>query len=155
MSIKEKALNMSVWKAAAIGMISLLSVIFVIESMVVHKVFSILNGSITHFEKLFKEDDDDFNTDLREFDESQEYSSAMSDYTSAQHGLSIYATPQEIGCHHLVLVKQLKNMLELSYVKHQQYAHDFLVKEISAEQAAFQDAIDKHELDPNKCVETI
>jgi hypothetical protein len=151
MGIKENMLNMPAWKAAALGIIGILSITLIIESFINHKVFSVLNGNVSHFKKVFKDDENEVNTDLRESDERFDYNNAMSDYMTAQHDLSIHATPQEVGCFHIGMINRYKKMLELPYVKHNQYAHDSLVKDISGEQAIVQASIENHEFDPAQC----
>lgn len=61
MRIKEKILKMPVWKAAVSLLILIFCLFFIVEEILVHTVFHVINSMMVSFEKEDQDDIDDMN----------------------------------------------------------------------------------------------
>ena len=151
MTIKEAILAMPVKKAAVIAVCVILLILFLVQSLFINQVFSIINRSVTHFERIAKEDTDDMNKDFSEFDERRAYDLQITDHNSDRLQLSINASPQEEGCYHLKNIKRFETMQSLAYVKHSNIARDNIESELRESRDAIKTLEAKHEFNPALC----
>lgn len=151
MKLYNAIMEMPVKKVAVIAICTFLVLMFMAQSLFVNQVFSIINRSITNFENIAKDDDNEFNKDMREFDEHRAYDAQMSAHNSDRLNLSILASPQEKGCFHEKTVKRFETMQSMAYVKHSEAARSNVEFELKESRDAIKTAIAKHEFNPSLC----
>lgn len=151
MRFKDTFMEMPVKKAVVLVVLSILFLMFAIQSLFINKIFSIINRSITHFEHIAKDDKRELDKDLREVNEEIAYDRARSAHETEYLNLRSDAPPQAKGCFHWNSIKQFEAMLTLPYVKHQQFARAAVERQLRESREAVNQAIAKHEFDPTLC----
>jgi len=151
MNITEKILNMSVWKAAAIALVSILLVLFLIEGAFINIVFSTINSRITHFEKISSEDKNDFDKHIKAFDQRNQYDIAEAGITSDYISLSVAPTPQEEGCYLAKTIKAYEAMLKFPYVKKQDDVRSSVNQKLEETRVEYKSIVTTNKFDVKKC----
>jgi len=151
MTIKEAILAMPVKKAALLAACLIIVFLFLVQSLFINQVFSIINKSVTHFERIAKADKNEVDKDFREFDEQRAYDRQMTDHNSDRLQLSILASPQEEGCYHLKNIKRFEALQTFTYVKHSEAARNNIQSELRESRDAIKVLKEKNEFDPALC----
>lgn len=151
MNIKEIILDMPAKKMVLFGFVLLLAVIWLVQSLFVNQVISVLNRGVTYFETMAKADTDEAANDMRETDEQMQYDQLMSEHHSAQLNLSVLATPQQRGCYQANNIKLFEKMKSIAYVKHHPQELTYIASEIKESQEAIDQLTKDHQFDPNLC----
>ena len=155
MKIKEAIMEMPVKKAAVLAACSIIFLMFVVQSLFVNQVFSIINRTITGFERIAKDDARELDKDLRETNEQMAYDAQMTAHNTDYLNLSILATPQEKGCYHVKNIKRFEAMQSMAFVKHYDAASRSVEYELGQSRKAIKEGIEKHEFDPALCKEVV
>ena len=151
MSIKVKILAMPAWKAAGITIAGVMFIAIGTEWYLVNKVFSHIHNGISYFEKITKEDDDDFNNDVRERNERDEYNNAMNEYTSADLSIHDFSTIQGKGCFHYENIKRFEAMQKMIYARKNKFILNDVNRLLNQNKKEVKKALDNHEFDPAQC----
>jgi hypothetical protein len=151
MKFKEAFMEMPVRKAVVLVVCTVLFLMFIVQTLFVNQVFSIINRNITHFDQLFKQDDKEHNKDLREFDEHYAYDMQMSAHTDEQFHMTNFAPPQERGCYYIRNIKRFEAMQAMAYVKRTEPVRQLVESELKESRDALKVALAKHEFDPALC----
>ena len=151
MKFKDAFMEMPVKKAVVLIVLAILFLMFSIQTLFINQVFSIINRSITHFERMAKNDEQELDKDLREVNEEIVYDRARSAHETEYLNLRSDAPPQAKGCFNWKSIKQFEAMLTLPYVKHQQIARSAVERQLRESREAVNQAVVKHEFDPTLC----
>lgn len=153
MSLRESIGKLPIWKAVMILLIIFFFMLVGIEEIFVSRIFSILERSIVHFEKVFKEEAKEVDSDYQKFNERQEYDSAVSALNSFEM-FEHHRTPrQEYFCGYKTINNKLEKFYDLAYVKRNEFVRTWITQQIVENKKMMDKAIDKGEFDPSKCKE--
>lgn len=150
MTIREKMLKLPVWKA---GLIVLLIAMFIsigIEELFISKVFHILDKSITHFDKVFKEESNEVDRDYRDFKEQQAYDSAESKVNELIFGNPDFSH-QGIACNAVKANKILSSMTEFPAAKKHDYLRNRIDERINENKKIIDQYTQDKSFNPSKC----
>jgi hypothetical protein len=151
MKFKEAFMEMPVKKAVVLVVCTILFLMFIVQTLFINQVFSIINRNITHFGQLFKQDEIEHKKDLSEFDEHHAYDMQMWAHTSEQFHMTNFAPHQDRGCYYIRNIKRFEAMQAMAYVKHTQAARELVEFELKESRDALKVALEKHEFDPALC----
>lgn len=151
MKFKEAFMGMPVKKAALLVVCAVLFLMFIVQTLFINQIFSIINRDITHFERLFKQDEIEHNNDLREFDEHHAYDMQMSAHNNEQFHMTNFAPNQDRGCYYLKNIKRFEAMQAMPYVKYTEAARHLVEFELKESRDALKLALEKNEFDPALC----
>lgn len=151
MNIKEILLDMPAKKLVLFGFVALLAVIWLVQSLFINQVLSVLSHGVTYFERMAKEDTNEMANDMRATDEQMQYDQMISDHHSAELSLSVLATAQQRGCYHANNIKLFEKMKTIAYVKHHPQTLTYISNEISESQEMVNQLIKSHQFDPTLC----
>lgn len=151
MTIKEAILAMPVKKAAVLAACFIIVILFLVQALFINQVISIIDRSVTQFERIAKSDKAEVDKDFREFDEQRAYDRQITEHNSDRLRLSITASPQEEGCYHLKNIKRFEAMQTFAYVKHSKAARNNIQSELLESREAIKMLNEKNEFNPTLC----